>query len=183
MIPNPSAPESSRLRRLVENRWALVPVAMLAASVALAVVTVRAALSGQGAAVERDYYERAVDWESVQRQRAVNERLRWNITPSFRQSPVDPRRPRLELAVTDRQGIPIEQAIVEVEAIPLLQVDRGGDLGLAATTPGRYEADLPASVAGQWEFRVRVRHGDETYTDRFRRVLELGRPAGKERSG
>lgn len=177
MIATTDAPPARGWRRLVADRWMFFPVLILGWSVVLVVVTVRASLSGQGAAVERGYYEQAVDWESVQRQRAVNERLRWSVTPSFRRSPADPRRPRLELAVTDRQGIPIERARVRVEAIPVLQVARGGAIDLVPTLAGRYEADLPASVAGQWEFRVRVEQGEEVYTDTFRRVLEFGAPS------
>lgn len=166
-------------RRLVADRWMFFPVLILGWSVVLVVMTVRASLSGQGAGVERDYYRQAVEWEEVQLQRARNERLRWSVTPSFAPSPVDPRLPRLHLAVTDRHGIPIERARIEVEAIPVTMVQRGAVVPLSGLGGGRYEGDLPAAVAGQWEFRVRVEQGEEIYTDTFRRVLQFGAPSGR----
>jgi len=168
----------SRLRTILENRWALVPFAMLGGSVVLAVVTVRAATSGQGAAVERGYYAKAVAWEEVQRQRAENDRLRWSVTGAFAPSPDDPRTPRLELAVTDKWDVPIEGAVVEVEAIPIKAVDRAATLALREGAAGRYAADLPVRMDGQWEFRVSVVRGDDRYEDSFRRVLRFGPPPG-----
>lgn len=166
----------NRIRAIIENRWALVPVAMLAGSVVLAVVTVRAALSGQGAAVERRYYDEAVAWEEVQRQRASNDRLRWSITASFAPSPSDPRRPRIELAVGDKWDVPVAGAVVEVEAIPVKAVDLAADVELREASAGRYGGDLPVAVDGQWEFRVRVTRGEDRYEESFRRVLRFGPP-------
>jgi len=168
------------LRRLVRNRWAFFPVAMLGFSVVLAVVTVQAALHGQGAAPERNYYGKAVAWEDVQRQRAENDRLRWNVTPSFAASEADRRVPRLELSVADKWDLPIEGGVVSVEAIPVKAVDLGGEIALAEKSPGRYTADLPARMDGQWEFRVRIDRQGERYTDTFRRVLRFGPSSGDE---
>ncbi len=165
------------LRRLVANRWAFFPVAMLAFSVVLAVVTVQAALHGQGAAPEPDYYGKAVAWEDVQRQRAENDRLRWNVTPSFAASETDRRIPRLELAIADKWDVPIEGGVVSVEAIPVKAVRLGGEITLQERSPGRYAADLPARMDGQWEFRVRIERDGDCYTDTFRRVLRFG-PSG-----
>lgn len=166
------------LRRLVANRWAFFPVAMLGFSVLLAVVTVQAALHGQGAAAEEDYYDKAVAWEDVQRQRVENDRLRWNATPSFSASS-DGRRPVLELGIADKWDVPIEGARVAVEAIPVKAIRLGGEVLLREGAPGRYAAPLPARVDGQWEFRVRVERDGDRYTDEFRRVLRFrGGPEG-----
>jgi hypothetical protein len=163
--------------RLLANRWVLFPFAMLGFSVVLAVVTVQAALHGQGAAAEPDYYGKAVAWEDVQRQRAANDRLRWNVTPSFAPSETDRRVPRLELAIADKWDLPIEGGVVAVEAIPVKAVHLGGEVALRELAPGRYAGDLPARMDGQWEFRVRVDREGERYTDTFRRVLRFG-PGG-----
>jgi len=167
------------LRTLVANRWAFFPVAMLGFSVLLAVVTVQAALHGQGAAAEEGYYDKAVAWEDVQRQRVENDRLRWNVTPSFAAS-ADGRRPVLELGVADKWDVPIDAARVVVEAIPVKAVRLGDEIVLAETAPGRYAAPLPARVDGQWEFRVRVERNEDRYTDEFRRVLRFRGVPGED---
>lgn len=164
---------------LVANRWAFVPVALLAGTVTFAAFAVRLAITDRQAnAVEPDYYRKAVAWDDWKRQQAENGALAWVVTPAFEASPTDARRPRLRIAVTDKHGIVLDGATVRAQVIPIRDPDSRVDVALAPDPDGAgWVADVPLRVGGQWEARVEVDWKGKHWADRFRRQVVFGRPS------
>ena len=161
----------------VRNRWALVPVGMLAATVVGAVLVVTLAVNDRGAAAaEPDYYRKATAWDEWKEQLARNGALRWVVTPEFGPAAGGSGLARLELTVADKHGVPIEHASVRAEVVPIRDADARVELPLAEGAAGRYGADVPLRTGGLWEIRTTVEWKGQRYVDRVRRSVRFGRP-------
>ena len=158
------------MKSLVRNRWALVPVIMLGGSVMLGVVTVSVAMRSGGES-EPDYYRKRAAWEAHRAQMAQNGALAWTLTPSI--LPVGEVRmvPEIEVAVTDKHGVPIETAQVQVEVVPINSADARLKITLREVRPGVYGAACPMRVDGLWELRFTVTSRGRVFADVVRRVI------------
>jgi hypothetical protein len=164
------------MRRWIENRWALVPVAMLSLTILAAATVVTVSFSdGNAIAAEPDSYRKGAAWDDTRRQLAQNGALGWVVTPSFVQGLGDPTLARLELSVKDKHGVSIEHAAVRAEIIPILAADSRVTLTLQETQGGHYGADVPLRVNGKWEVRATIESQQRTFADRFSRVLSFAR--------
>jgi nitrogen fixation protein FixH len=108
----------------------------------------------------------------------MNDRLGWIVAPTIEAGRDG--LPRLAIAVTDRRGISIPADEATVEAIPIRNADLRTDVRLLPEGEGRFAAEIPLRISGQWEFRVTVRRGGDIYTDSFRRSLGFGRSRSGE---
>ncbi|MEI6474207.1 MAG: FixH family protein [Planctomycetota bacterium] len=165
---------ASLSRSLLANRWAFVPVIMLSTVVAAAVLVVLFAVNERGAtAAEPDYYRKGAAWDDWKRQLALNGVLRWVVTPSIVPSTSATGLARLELTVADRHGMPIEGAVVRADVIPILDGDARVTLTLTHDGSGRYSAELPLRIGGQWEIRSTIEWRGNRFCDRVRRTVEF----------
>jgi hypothetical protein len=164
------------LASVVRNRWALVPVGVLAATVASAVLVVTLAVNERNAtAAEPDSYRKGAAWDEWKAQLARNGALRWVLTPEFVPSPTGSGLARLEVSVADKHAVPIEGAAVSVEIIPIRDADSRIGLALAESSTGRYGVEVPLRSGGLWELRVTVDWKGRRYCDRIRRSVTFGR--------
>ena len=169
---------TSALGSLVRNRWAFVPVGVLAATVVSAVLVVTLAVNERNAtAAEPDSYRKGAAWDEWKAQLAANGALRWVVTPEFLPSPTGSGLARLELSVADKHSVPIEGALVRVEVVPIRDADSRIELALPEAAPGRYGVEVPLRTGGLWELRVTVDWKDKRYRDRIRRTVSFGRRA------
>ena len=163
--------------RLIQNRWALVPVLMLSFTITAAIVILTFAFSDSNVtAVEPDYYRKALAWDDYRKQLAENGVLGWVVTSTFVAGQNDPTLARLELTVADKYGVNIEHARVRVECIPILAANSRISTALQEISAGHYAADVPLRVNGMWEIRATVEAKNHLYCDRFRRHLSFGKP-------
>lgn len=161
-------------RSLFVNRWAFVPVVMLAAVVTAAVLVVTLAVNDRGAtAAEPDYYRKGAAWDDWKKQLALNGVLRWVVTPNVVASHTAAGFARLELAIADKHGMPIEGAVVHATVIPILDGDARVELMLTHDGAGQYSAELPIRIGGQWEIRSTVEWRGNRFCDRVRRTVEF----------
>lgn len=163
---------------LLANRWAFVPVAVLGSAVLSAVAVVTLAVNDRGAtAAEPDYYRKGASWDDWKRQLAENGALRWVLTPEIVPGSAGSGFARLEMAVADKNAVPIEGAQVHVEVIPIKDADSRVEVALPESAAGRYGADVPLRVGGVWEIRSTVEWKGKRYCDRVRRNVAFARPA------
>jgi hypothetical protein len=162
---------------LLRDRWAFFPVVMLLASVGLGVVTVSAALQSHGEA-EPDYYRKGVQWDAHRAQVAQNGALAWNLTPTILPAGEGRLVPEVQVAVTDKHGVPIEAARVALEVVPILAADARRSMPMREVRPGVYQADCPLRVQGTWELRFTVHSRGRVYADTVRRVVHGLTPGG-----
>lgn len=146
-----------------ERRSAWIPwvfVAGMALVVIVNGVMVYFALSTfTGTTVDRAY-ERGRLYNEVlaeaERQAAFGWRFELRWAPSG-----DPLAGRIIVAVTDRDGTPLEGLAIEGKVLRPLGRPQPIPLALAQTGSGRYAAPVTLDGAGQWEVRLAARRGVE----------------------
>lgn len=169
-----------KLCRIIENRWAMVPVLMLSFTITAATVILTLSFADSNVtAVEPDYYRKALAWNDYRKQLAENGALGWVVTSTFVAGENDPALARLELVAADKYGVKIEHAVVRAEFIPILSADSRVELALEESSGGHYAIDVPLRVNGMWEIRITIQSKDRVYSDRFRRHISFG----KQRAG
>ncbi|TVS20596.1 MAG: hypothetical protein EA424_03165 [Planctomycetaceae bacterium] len=154
--------------RRVEARhrfvWVGTIVAMLAAQVLLMMLIVYVTTVDESFAVEPNYYQQSLDWDATMAQRRHNQQLGWQLELSVADQANLLGDRQLVGRLTDRDGHPLDGAVIELVAFPHA---RGNDRRTATLLPmseGSYETTLRIPRGGKWEFRVAVQHDSETFT-------------------
>ena len=160
---------------LVANRWMFVPVLLLGMTVTIGTVTVMSAVVGHPLGMEPNYDTKAASWNAEREQRAVNERLRWVVTPEISS---DGARRTIALRIEDKHAARVEAGSVQVECIPIRAAELRQRVALSRQGSGEFAGSFESPVGGQWEFRVTVEQGGLRYTDAFRRFLTGVRGGG-----
>jgi len=163
------------LSRMTANRWMFVPVLLLGMTVTIGTVTVLSAVVGHPLGMEPNYDTKAASWNAEREQRALNERLRWVVTPEISS---DGARRTIALRIEDKHAARIEAGSVQVECIPIRAAELRQRVALSRQGSGEFAGSFESPVGGQWEFRVTVEQGGLRYTDAFRRFLTGVRGGG-----
>ena len=153
--------------------WPAFIVFLLLIPVAASVVLVRVAHDDPSFAVEENYYEKGVQWDSEMEQRAANERLGWRV--DLRVQAVAGRRVILVARLFDENERPVAAESVSLEAFPIARASQVERVELASTPEGTWDATLPLHHSGLWEFRFAAQARGERFTETIRRELD---PAG-----
>ncbi|MEZ4375130.1 MAG: FixH family protein [Polyangiaceae bacterium] len=143
------------------NLWPLMPVALLGLVITAQVVLVSNALKDGGAAVEEDYYKKAVNWDAHMEQERKNQALGWQL--KFDVKPTTGGQVDLHVMVLDKQGALISDADVDVVAFPNAKSDHRFKQPLAREG-GTYVVRMPVARSGLWEFRFEVVRGNDRFT-------------------
>lgn len=156
-----------------EVRWPLFIVGLLAAQILLGVFFFWQATSDPSFAVEEDYYQKAVEWDSKMAQDRANTKLGWNAQVTV--GPGDPT--TLAVILLDSHGEPISGVQVSIETFHNV---RAGDILRAVlsetASPGTYSADLPMTRPGIWEVRITAVRAGATFTHTARTYLLAAGP-------
>ena len=147
----------------------LVPITMISAAIGLAALTVTLAVADYPLGVEPNYDGRAAQFQLVREQNTTNDRLRWLVTPTVTR--LDESLIALHLHVEDRHAKFIDDAIVDIECIPIANADLRQYITLQFSTLGNYTGSLPIARDGLDEFRISVKQGADLYTDHVRRSI------------
>jgi nitrogen fixation protein FixH len=152
--------------------WPWMIGAALAVQVVSSLVVVVVATGDASHAVEEDYYQKAINWDSKRAQDRANAELGWSLDYGVAAPTVPGERPQLEVSLRDRDGAPIDGAAVELEAFS--NVDSGNIIRVPLTesdTAGTYTATPDMRRNGLWEMRFVVTRGADTFTSRETRHL------------
>ena len=158
----PAAWHSARARGL---HWPLAIVSLLGLNMVIVFITVAYATGDKSAAVEPDYYRKAVEWDQVAAEHEASRKLGWQAGTW-----IDFSGPTSHLLVTltDREGRPVRGAQVEAETFASLRSADRQTLHLlpsdaAPDTASAYSAPISIHQPGLWEVRLTCRRGDETF--------------------
>jgi len=144
--------------------WPIGIAGVLATTVAANLWVATIASDDPSFAIERDYYKKAIAWDSTLAQARTNARLGWRLTPTF--GPIGPHgRALLRARLTDSTGASIPGASVRVSALQIARANDVYEATLVASAPGVYEARVDARFPGQWELRFDVQSGAAHFTD------------------
>ncbi len=147
------------------NLWPLMPVALLGLVIASQVVLVSNALKDGGAAVEEDYYKKAINWDAHMAQERTNQQLGWKLELDVKPTTAatSARQVDLHVMLQDKQGALISDADVQVVAFPNAKSDHRFKQPLQREG-GNYVIRMPVSRGGLWEFRFEVTRGQQRFT-------------------
>ena len=155
--------------------WPLAVVAVLAVTIGANVVIYLLARDPGAAVVERDYYRRAVAWDSTMADERHSAELGWRLEAEL--GALGAGGAPLTVRLADRDGAPLSGAAVRVEAVHNLDAGRPVTAELAPAGAGRYTARLPLRHAGLWELRFTATRGGERFAQSLRREAAGGEGA------
>jgi len=163
---HPNAPNSSNIDPAIERRaaikWTAVVVGILGASFIFAMVTLYHASTDPSFAVEPDYYEKALNWDEHAALREASAQLGWTIGLSAGPG-AEPGRRIVTMALSDREGEPIENADVSVVAFHNARAANRHEFSMDGVGAGVYTTDQPLNRPGHWEFRFTIMADGSTF--------------------
>jgi len=161
--------------------WPAVIVGALAVHVVASLVTVWIATSNPSYAVEEDYYQKALAWDSSRDQERRNTELGWRLDPEVTTAASPGADPILAVRLVDRDGRSLDGAAVSVATFHNARADEILRADLVPEGDGLYSCGLAMRRSGVWELRFVVERGGERFTHRAKRYLKPGVGVGVER--
>ncbi|MEM9589508.1 MAG: FixH family protein [Planctomycetota bacterium] len=143
--------------------WPGVVVALLGGHVVVCLVAVALATGDPSAAVEPDYYQRAVNWDSIQRAKRESAALGWTTTVEVSDTR-DPLGKRMvTLKIVDREGQPVAGFNCELMLYHRARANNRETLMLTENEPGCYSSSATIRREGFWEYRLAATSGMQNY--------------------
>lgn len=142
--------------------WPAMIVGLLVMNATIVATTVYFAVTDRSAAIEPDYYARALRFDETIAQRATNAGLGWTAAPSLVAGPSG-QGVQLAVDLADRDGAALAGARVRAELFSNLRASQRQCISLTPRGAGRYAAPVRIDRSGIWQVRLRVERG-ETFT-------------------
>jgi len=153
--------------------WPAALVAVLAITVGANIALFWKANHDPSFAVEPDYYQRAVQWDSTVARRARSDALGWRATVTL--TPPDAGQATLSVHLATADGTPLDSARVSVLASHNARGADVRDLRLAPAGPGLYDASFPTTARGLWRIDLTAQRGNDRFIERL--TVDNGSPA------
>jgi hypothetical protein len=170
------------LQRLIASPkfWMSVPIALLTMSVIMWGTATWIAVSDDASyAIEKDYYQKGLDWDLHLAQQKANADLGWQLVQTIHRSKRGADNHLVEVELLDAQGKALTGASIHLEAFhvahskfpqevdfkPIAASDSNGQ-------QSRFKATLRLQPAGQWEWRWVVHRDDELFTLKRRTLVQ-----------
>lgn len=152
--------------------WPAALVAVLAITVVANVAIYWTANHDTSFAVEPDYYQRAIDWDSTMAREQRSTALGWSA--EVRLAPPDAGEATLSVTLAARGGAPLDSADVRAA---LSHNAHGADVfqvRLLPSGPGRYAARVPSAAQGLWRVDLAATLGNDVFVERV--TVDNGSP-------
>ncbi len=135
------------------RRWPLVIVGLLLLNVAITAALITLSSRDPGLMVERDYDQRALEWDNFARQRLASESLGWTADVTIDTAGVQP---RLIVRLADSQGQPVIPERAEAIAFPQSHASQSQVLRLIPVEgdPAACSSVINLTHPGLWEVRL-----------------------------
>ncbi len=150
--------------------WPVAIVGVLALTVGANIWVMVVARDPHAAAIEPDYYNKAVAWDSTLAEQHRSEQLGWLVDVVLLDA--SPSGAVVRVQLRDRTGRALSGARVRVEAIHNLQADARIEAALGELGEGEYSAHMPLPRPGQWELRLDVTQGKDRWVSSVRREAQ-----------
>jgi nitrogen fixation protein FixH len=136
--------------------WPGAIFGLIGLNMVVVAVTIYFAANDPSAAVEPQYYQKALAWDDTVKAREASARLGWRAAASVAGG-------ELRITLTDGAGAPLEEARVEVTAYAVARAAERQLLTLSGIGAGEYRAPIQLHRAGIWEFRIEARRGADLF--------------------
>lgn len=156
-------------RRPHRDRW--IPwafVAFFATFIAVDAVMVYLAVGSFSGVSTQNAYQEGLEYNDKLAAMRREKALGWTAAVDFRAS--GPQQGRLVVTLLDRDGTPLTQAKAQAELVRPTQ--EGYDFTVPLVREGEhFAADLDLPLAGQWEVRLAVSRGADSFHQRERIIV------------
>ncbi|MDZ7630224.1 MAG: FixH family protein [Gemmatimonadaceae bacterium] len=151
------------------RRWPVIIISVLLAQIGFGIWMARLAGNDPHHAVEPDYYQKAVNWDSTMAQSRRDRALGWNAATTLTRT--SGRAAALQVAIVDSLGAALTVDSVSVEA---LAIAHASTIETQALTPtgAAWIGTIADAGNGLWEVRVRAVRGTDVFTARLRTELQ-----------
>ena len=147
-------------------RWPIGITTLLVVFAAANIEMMRIASDDPSFAVEPNYYQKAVAFDSTMAQERRNVALGWVATTSLANRTI-------AVTLRDSVGAPVTGAKLRVDARFNARANDVLQAALVERAPGRYEGSIAASRSGEWEVRVEATRNAERFTARTRTTAHV----------
>jgi nitrogen fixation protein FixH len=144
--------------------WVGLILALLGGQIILMSAMAYVAVSDRSFAIEPDYYQKGLHWDTTAAQLRRNADLGWSLRIELGGT-VSVRGERtLTCRLRDKAGQPLDGATLDLIAFPHARGNERVSLTLVPAGEGDYSTTVRFSRNGKWEFRLAVQRGPETFT-------------------
>jgi nitrogen fixation protein FixH len=150
------------------QRWPVIIVTVLVLQMAFGVWMARVAGSDPHHAVEPDYYNRAVNWDSAMAQSRRDRALGWTSTAELTRSSGGAT--LLQIALVDSLGTAVTVDSVSAEALAVSHAARINHITLSPRND-RYVGMIADAAPGLWDVQLRAVRGADVFTAKLRTEL------------
>ncbi|MFO0728902.1 MAG: FixH family protein [Myxococcota bacterium] len=151
------------------SRYILLVLGLLGFSVATCIALFAFATRDPSFAVEKNYYQKAVDFDRLRAEEEASDRLGWVVE-------VEPikvaKEGEVTLVLKDATGHLLAGAHGTVEAFANARAAQHQTGALEELGPGKYRVKMVIGRAGSWELRLRLERGPDVFTDVKRVFVE-----------
>lgn len=157
---NASLSDSSQLLQTAERKarrfWVSLIVGLLGLQVVIGIASVILAISDPTAAVIKDYYQSAVNWDSTRRARQLTAQLGWDLDVSV--GPVLPggRERQLRLTVSSSDQMPVESLVVSASFFHHAKGSDVHQMRLVEVGEGVYVGTTTLTQSGLWQLELQI---------------------------
>jgi len=144
--------------------WPAALVAVLAVTVVANIAIYWTATHDRSFAVEPDYYQRAIDWDSTVARGQRSAALGW--VADVRLAPPEGGQATLVVAFTAADGLPLDSLDVRAALSHNAEGANVHHARLAPTGPGLYATRIPSSAQGLWRVEVAATRGPDAWSSR-----------------
>jgi nitrogen fixation protein FixH len=145
--------------------WPWFVVALLVATAGGQGIMLYAATHDPTFAIEPDYYQKAVAFDTTIQQERGNLALGWTATA---RAAATPAAIVLQVTLTDRDGAPVAGAHVAGVAIHNLDGSTHHEATFTELGHGAYEARVASTRHGLWELRLDAKRAQDRFTPTLR---------------
>lgn len=138
-------------------RWPLIIVGLITLNMVVVAATIYFAINDPSAAVEPDYYQKAVDWDAAVRIREASSRLGWSATLDASGLP------EVSVQLSGPDGRAVAEASIRLTAFADARAADRQSVVLKELEPGRYAAPIEVARAGLWHFQIEAKRGSDTF--------------------
>lgn len=157
-------------------QWPIGIVAILATSVAGNVAFMRAANNDPSFAIEPDYYQKAVAYDTIMSEAQSSAALGWSAHTSLELESSGGG--LLQVQLKDRGGESIAADSVTAQAFFIARANDVAKTTLSRDESGMYRGHIPVLHMGQWEIRVDAYHNREHFISTVRQDVSAFATSG-----
>jgi nitrogen fixation protein FixH len=146
------------------NPWMLSLIGLIVIVLMVNIGFITLAFVTSPGLVSKDYYEQAEEYEAnVLKRIAARNQLGWTYNTDFPQNPLINRAETYRVNLVDKQGIPLDKALVMLKAYRPSDADADFNVEMAETIPGVYEAKVTYPLKGFWDITIDIKRGEDIY--------------------